>query len=339
MSEDVYIIGAGFSVGLGYPLLRNLLEYVWSDIPSDDKTTITNVIKFHNPNFEPNHPFTFPDIESLLTQFEANIELFDHTRRVEGNFQKSQLINARDILLIEMAKKFHSTNKNISMKKYPWLKVFREKILSDKSTIISFNYDLVIEKILFKEGLGPTNYGFPFEPKETQILKPHGSLNWFKQNDSTGRLKKDRRQILLDKDDVAMFNYARHPKSKIGRRYTPHLIPPTFTKKFNGEVYKTTLQNSVATLSKARNVYFLGCSLPKSDFHSQFMIRCGLHNQIEGEILKNGKRKKPIGAANIIVVNPDKSAAKNTTHLISNQHKFVWKKMTVAEWAMQDSVS
>ena len=66
------------------------------------------------------------------------------------------------------------------------------------------------------------------------------------------------------------------------------------------------------------------------------MIRCGLHNQIEGEILENGRRTKPTGAANIIVVNPDECAAKNTTNLISREHKFTWKNMTVGEWATQE---
>ena len=143
MSEDVYIIGAGFSVGLGYPLLSNLLDYVWNDISEDDKMTIAKVIKFHNPNFEPNHPFTYPDIETLLTQFDANIELFGHTRQIEGKFEKTKLVTARNTLLVEMAKKFHKTNKTVSIENFSWLDAFKKRISSGSPTIISFNYDLV----------------------------------------------------------------------------------------------------------------------------------------------------------------------------------------------------
>ena len=323
-------------MGLGYPLLRNLLEYVWSDISKKDRKMIAKVIKFHNPNFEPNHPFTYPDIETLLTQFEANIELFKHTRPVEGNFKKADIIKARDTLLIEMSKKFHKTNETVSIDKYKWLEIFKSRLLSNNSTVISFNYDLVFEKILFNNELSPKTYGFRPGDEEIKILKPHGSLNWFRQNEDTGRLKQEKIQKLLKTDDVAMFNLPRHPKSKMGKTCTPHLIPPTFTKKFAGDVYETTLKNSVAALSKAKNVIFLGCSLPKSDFHSQFMIRCGLHNQIEGEILPKGERTKPVGPANIIVVNPDEGAARNTMNLVSKKHKFIWKKMTVKKWFKEE---
>jgi len=339
VEHNVYILGAGFSVGLGYPLLNNLLEYIWDDISQNDRDLIARIIKFHNPNFEPNHPFTFPDIETLLTQFDANIELFEYTRNTEGSFERDQLIQAKNTLLIEMAKKFHETNETVTLKKFNWLRLFKDKLESETSTIISFNYDLVLEKILFEKPLRPENYGFDAKKSPLTILKPHGSLNWFQQNDKTGKLKQKKIQRLLDDDDVAMFNLLRHPVSSYGHTYIPHLIPPTFTKTFEGEVYKATFRNSVAALSKATNVFFLGCSLPKSDFHSQFMIRCGLHNQIDGEILDDYERSVPVGAAKIYIINPDEVAAMNTSHLISNEHKFIWKKMTVANWITEELAS
>lgn len=339
MSDDVYIVGAGFSAGLGYPLLNNLLEFIWDDFSDSDKEKIADVVKFHNPEFVPNHPFTFPDIETLLTQFESNIELFNFTRNVEGNFKLKDLIEVRDILLIQMAKRFHETNNKVTLEEYPWLKEFTQKVKSNKSTIISFNYDLVLEKFLFGTELCPEDYGFNEEEGRVSILKPHGSLNWFLQDETTGQLKSKKKEQLTPKDKIWMFKARRHPNSKTNKTYAPYLIPPTFTKKFEGEVYEKTFRKSVSILSKAKNVYFLGCSLPKSDFHTQYMLRCGFHNQIKGEIIKENKRSKPTGAANIIVVNPSKNAAKNTEKLISTKHRFIWHNKNLENWVNESRSS
>ena len=67
------------------------------------------------------------------------------------------------------------------MKKTPsWLKRVVDKIRDDRAIIISFNWDLVLDQILFGEDLAPNSYGLDPDYREfPRLLKPHGSLNWF----------------------------------------------------------------------------------------------------------------------------------------------------------------
>lgn len=340
MSRDVYIIGAGFSAGLEFPISNKLLEFIWPAIPKNKRKMAEKVIQFHNHNFLPNHPHTFPDVEVLLTQLDTNIELFNHTRRSEGNFKKTDLIAAKNELLVAMAREFHSTHKTVfdNLENYSWLEKFRDHyVKSENSTIISFNYDLILEELLFKDAPSPNHYGFGKQKSKPQILKPHGSLNWFSESSSKGRLKEDRVKRLSPKDDVGVFAYFRQPNSKRKYDYIPHIVPPTFMKKFDGYVFKNTFQKAVSALSKAEKVYFLGYSLPKADFHSNFMLRCGLYNQVHGEITKEGKRTDPVGPAEIKIVNPSIEAVNNVVKIITDKHSYSWEQKNIMQWIEEAS--
>lgn len=337
MSEDVYILGAGFSKGLGYPLTWDILDFVWETIEERDRKQLTKIIKFHNNNFEYNHPFTHPNIEALLTQLDSNIELFDFTRNEEGNFTKEVLLKSKDKLLVAMADKFYRQQEEVSRKQHPWLFTFFEKIEKDKSVIISFNYDLAIESCSDSERNFSSIYGLESDDNAWKILKPHGSLNWFQQGkkDSrprgAGKLNQKKVERLLPDDDVYVFKPFRPPTSNKNKYYVPHLIPPTFIKRFGGEVYKQTFRKCVDALSSAKKVYFVGCALPEADFHSKFMIRCGLYNQVHG-MPEHRHKVKPSGAAEVIVVNPDEQAARNTSTLILPEHKFRFEKKSTESW-------
>ena len=49
--------------------------------------------------------------------------------------------------------------------------------------------------------------------------------------------------------------------------------------------------------------------MPSADFHAQFIMRCGFHNQIEGELLSDCNREEPPESAEVIIINPDRWAA------------------------------
>jgi hypothetical protein len=66
--EIVYVLGAGFSGGLGYPLTNNLLVDVWDRLEDEPKDRLRRIIEFHHPAFDQNRKTTFPDIEQLLSE-------------------------------------------------------------------------------------------------------------------------------------------------------------------------------------------------------------------------------------------------------------------------------
>src|SRR5689334_7780088 len=94
----VYVVGAGLSAGLGFPTIANLLPKLWKRIEgttlADD---LRDIIKFHHPDFDPLKEATFPNIEQLLSEMQANALLFDSSRRATGNFTSERLEDRRQM--------------------------------------------------------------------------------------------------------------------------------------------------------------------------------------------------------------------------------------------------
>jgi len=105
--DVVYVIGAGFSVGLGYPLTKSLLIDAWSRLDEEPRTQLRRIIEFHHPYFTTKRKTTFPDIEQLLTEIAVNLDLFDASRPAEGTFTKKRLEETREDLLSCIARWFH----------------------------------------------------------------------------------------------------------------------------------------------------------------------------------------------------------------------------------------
>ena len=112
----------------------------------------------------------------------------------------------------------------------------------------------------------------------------------------------------------------------------PLIIPPHYMKRFDRPGFRDLWQTCVSKLGKAREVVFLGYSLPPSDFHARFMLRCAFHNQVDGEITGPKKRGRPTGPPKVVVVNPDRLSAQRIETATTPHESFEWKPMTVKEW-------
>jgi len=194
-----------------------------------------------------------------------------------------------------------------------------------------------LDELLFGQNINSGSYGFSDSNKMRApiLLKPHGSLNWFEAAQGSN-LKAAKRTLIFGKRDSSEAIYAfkrfREPISTRGRTYTPLIVPPVYLKNFKKPVFKALWQNCTATLSTARKVIFLGYSMPQADLHAQFIMRCGFHNQIEGELSVAGKRKEKTGAATVIVVNPDQGAARRIAAVAGPKHECKWISTPVADW-------
>lgn len=154
--DTVYVVGAGFSAGLGYPLTKSLLIDVWDLLPKTSRSRLAKIIRFHHPSFDPARKTSFPDIEQLLTEIKVNLDLFSASRLVEGSFKKNELEDARDELLCTIAGWFHDLYENAS--RTPWLTRFTERLQFQNAGIISFNWDLILDQLLFAKE--PTEKGY-----------------------------------------------------------------------------------------------------------------------------------------------------------------------------------
>jgi len=332
--DTVYVIGAGFSKGLGYPLTKSLLIEVWDRLPDDSREQMTDIIKFHHPSFNVDRLTTFPDIEQLLTEMAVNLQLFDASRPAEGRFTKDQLRESREILLFEIASWFHELYGPAI--KASWLSEMVQKMRSEKAAIVSFNWDLILDHRLFSSDLNSESYGLSEKLGEGPLLlKPHGSLNWYegRQLEHVKDLKKI--QIFHHRQEskcVHAFLRPRGVKSKSGKRYTPLIIPPTYLKDFKPSIFKRLWQNCTDVLSTPKRLVFLGYSLPAADLHAQFIFRCGFHNQLKGRIKDNTSRYPATGAAEVIIVNPDQDAARRIEAVAGPKIQCTWVPTPIQDW-------
>jgi hypothetical protein len=303
----VYVIGAGLSAGLEFPTIANLLPRLWLRLAQDDLSEdLSAIVRFHHPGFNPRLPETFPNIEQLLSEMQANAELFSSSRPAIGKFTSEKLERCRRYLLLELAIWFHEL-KSSALRTHPsWLSNLTEKIKLEEAAIVSFNWDLVLDELLFGKALNRSSYGLDRRRNGPILIKPHGSLNWYEH--STGRNLKDKKKFSLAGSgarEIFAFRPFRAPKTtRLDREYMPLIVPPVYAKQFEGPLFKHLWQTVVAVLSTASEVRFLGYSLPDADFHARFILRCGFYNQEHGELRADQGRAAPTGRAKVTIVDP-----------------------------------
>ena len=280
----MYVIGAGFSRGLGYPLMKDILARLWKYVDDTEfKRRMARVIKFYYPNFR---GMNFPNVEELLTRMVVNEELLDSSRQHKGEFTKEDLRILQHILLLKISDWFHDILKraNPDSARFGWLYDFRDRVIQENAVIISFNWDLVLDQLLLEHNLSASSYGLSRTLSQGPVLlKPHGSLNWFEKN--PGRFITDgkRTRIFYRKRSTRVYAFRefRAPVSTTDREYPPLIVPPLYSKDFTKPVFTTLWQNCTRFLSTASRVTFIGYSMPATDLHAQLIMRLGFHNQLK----------------------------------------------------------
>jgi hypothetical protein len=332
--DTVYVVGAGFSKGLGYPMTNGLLTGVWAKLDSKERIQLRKIVKFHHPDFDPKASDTFPDMERFLTEIDVNLKLFYSSRPSEGGFTKAKLQDAHDNLLWRVGSWFHDLFEDAIG--VPWANEFAARLKREGAGVISFNWDLVLDHLVFNGEIIAANYGVSSRlAKGPLLFKPHGSLNWYKGNDIDVVSESNRVEIFHRKDVSKCVHAFRHPRliiSKAGHRYAPLIIPPTFLKDFKPSIFRQLWKNTTDVLSTPKKLYFLGYSLPASDLHAQFIFRCGFYNQLNGRLSEDGTRHDPTGPAEVIVVNPDKGAFERIKAIAGPDIHCRWVRKTIEDW-------
>jgi hypothetical protein len=330
--RPVYVVGAGLSAGLGFPLVNDLLVRLWNRLPKGTRADLLEVIKFHHPSFDPKRATSFPNVETLLSGMMVNEQLFDASRAAPGRFTAANLQRIRQALLLAIADWFHELHEAQASTSPKWIAKFARHVADRNAVVISFNWDLVLDSLLFGEGINSQSYGLGSDGPGPVLLKPHGSLNWF--SGTLGKkIKEDRRALLHTEGDkqVYRFHLFRAPRGK--QTYMPLIIPPIFNKSFDDPIFRDIWRRCVSELSRATEVTFLGYSLPEADLHARFILRCGFQNQVEGELSADGTRAKATGPCPVTIVNPDLSAARRIEGAVGNHPTCDWKPMLAADWA------
>jgi hypothetical protein len=160
---------------------------------------------------------------------------------------------------------------------------FVANILDDENatssnSFLSLNYDILLDNpILDRYPQIDIDYGISFtnmfEPRPElgmKLLKLHGSLNWaFCPVCNSVRLNREGK--ISDKIIAERLTCGRD-----GAIQRSLLIPPTWLKVYDNAYLVKIWLESEHVLRKACSLFFVGYSLPESDFHIRYLLKKSL---------------------------------------------------------------
>lgn len=259
------MLGAGFSKPLGGPLLRELLKKPYlesSQARIDELNKMIATLEEHQIN-ESSY-----SLEDLFT------DIWRDART--GDEDAERALRELTIHLTSVCAGLRPKMKRRNFAQY--VEFFNH--LHDnfsRVSIVSFNYDLVLEAILDHAGL-LYNYGesrglyFNDETHrrklnrrvpDIQIMKLHGSANWGVCN---GCKKAERSSNLIVAYDNAYVPWRRRSCPKCKERFLESgIIPPVFGKAGETRIALDAWRQARKQIRYAHHVLVVGYSLPASD--------------------------------------------------------------------------
>lgn len=268
--KTVYVLGAGFSRNANYPIteqftsektIKNVLEKLIkkSDIKKLNKVSDYFLDRINSKYCE--------NIEDVLNHVTVG-EYLGMESKTEGKrpYPSEQIFHD---LFWYVGKVLETVEEKI----HPQYLYFAKHVLKTDATIISFNYDLLLEHVFEKLSISP-NYGiFKNPPKNSQlILKIHGSANWT-YCDNCNEFSR------FSGYEISNVLENKTKCEECGLKLEPVLIPPILYKEL---YYKHPTQEKLVRylwnhtyeeLSKAKKIVFIGFSMNPSDSYAKELFK------------------------------------------------------------------
>lgn len=254
MSRIVFFLGAGASASEGVPLQKDLLPAILDEDQGE------SLAPFVEAYFGPH----MPALEEVFGFIEY---LIAHQESLGSHYSLLQLQALRERLI-------HLIERVIAESQEPGSGVyqdFREVLLRASASVITANYDTLIDEAL--SGDIEIDYGLPFANREPcrgiRLIKVHGSLNW-RYCSSCG-------QVLLT-PPLSSGQGAPQSCAWDGEAYQSLIVPPSHYKKLTHPVVARLRAEAAAELRAAGTVIFVGYSFPAADVHMKALIVKNLRN-------------------------------------------------------------
>lgn len=258
----VFVLGSGFSAGMGLPILRNLFTEMMADPerPGErDKEEVMNALQFLYPHFRVRlSPPAYPPFEEFLSLATVADDLpyFD-----DGYWDVKRRCALR-LLTDCLAKRSEEGEKS------PLLKAFVDN-LKDGDVIVTFNWDNLIERGIF---FNSRQIDFQNRvEKGITILKLHGSLNWVNLPEGTNLKHPD--SVLWLTDRVISTKDYRYYDVWDVLDEPPFIIPPIYSKRLPaGDFFRGIWQEAFNAIIDADRVAFIGYSIPRDDLQARTLF-------------------------------------------------------------------
>lgn len=318
--RNVYILGAGFSAPAGAPLVRDFLdrsreflEDPTASLDEVEREQFRNVFEFRQTLAQAREKVTLDldDIEQLFGLVEmfgrlglggtrwrtrsSTVYLIAKTLELSTRWSKSERprirLHAKTATmscLSGLRDVFTPSGEYFFADMYDYFASLLSGLLDDPErrrgrmdSVITFNYDLVLDDALRRIGFTP-EYHLPKDlfsmpdsaanRRPVCVLKLHGSTNW-------AVCTKCHRSIFVLDEKVTRDPSSLRDRgcSKCHRRgYQPLLIPPSWDKREYREITQTVWNKAVHELATATRICIIGYSMPETDAFFRYLLALAL---------------------------------------------------------------
>ncbi len=320
MADNVILLGAGASFDAGIPLLGSFMDRIFElanirrspmrDLTQEELNTLQEVIEIRDSmeRYQPRvaiNQFNLEQVLSILS-FEALVGVEDGERKLEA-FKKAISLTIELTCSITHhgeLNTIHEDGPEVYRDFWDSLLTIHHDRLSELPTMLSFNYDLVLERALFQLAVGKhiggrkprirgngirLNYHHPAYSPTAFKLK-HGKYRGDDRDyqEVPGTFLEpvaDDDEAISDFIEISILklhgslNFSdsedTSPWSPLKIAAVPQIIPPVFNKAnatFGTPIWKAGLD----ALRTCKNLIICGYSLPTTDSYMQYFLKAAL---------------------------------------------------------------
>jgi hypothetical protein len=306
----VIVLGAGATRGASFVNPRS-----GACLPPLDTDFFTQLQRITAAKHKPTIDAVLSTAVSLFgTNFTATLEgtfsVIEHTLRMGRaiNRTKAELTRTRDVLLQAIAATLEESlaeGHNLrACASHHWL----VEHLTPQDTIISFNYDCLIDEALRSKGEGKWNarYGYrlplpkgvggsigekSWNPKVPSTKD--GTIRLLKLHGSTNFTRRARSELLVLKE---------RPYTKQRGQIRFEIIPPESNKRFDDPPWSSLWMEASRSIRRATTLVFIGYSFPLTDQHTSALFRLSV---------------RPASLKHLVIVNPDRAARRRARDVLA----------------------
>jgi hypothetical protein len=293
--STVYILGAGASKAVNpeTPLSADLLPQALNLSVSDNEGKYVKNIRDFIRDFyfygsdRLNETEMLPNLEDVLSQLDYAIA---ENRPIGGEYPVSKLIEIYQSFvyaICEVLRQSLNTTSGV-------LEEFLKGIEAD-DTVISLNYELLLDNAIVRTLKQPINYGVETRtqqrnsrmnapetrPHSIALYKLHGSLNWLYCSSC--------QEIVVTQSDKGVqyiFSLSQQRSKGVcdqcGSRYEPLIITPSLTKSYANLLLNEIWRQAEDRIARADQLVFVGYSMPDADAYVKAMFKRAIYINIKG---------------------------------------------------------
>ena len=302
--KTVLFLGAGFSRAWGLPVMQEFFQHAKdSDYLKLDEKNYLRELQSKAQKGVSMLQVGHDNLEEILSFCLAS-KTFNADYPNQGDNEYDRLCNILQEVYrhIDM-KKWWKENDSLleKLKTLFGIGIDSKKLTTNELSIITTNYDVMIEFILSKLGWHcylPGKWNAVVVDKKYHmagqmcsdnkshplLCKLHGSLNWYSEPDDATKFQVE---------NAILGSYTkelRHPKEiylpKVSfNNYkpirTPLIVPPTLFKMQTSPIFRVIWNEAGKALEEAEKLVFIGFSFPKSDIYIRYFLAANLFENVD----------------------------------------------------------